>query len=157
MIQIPSKKSWIRFRIKNKNKMSDYDQLFQSALVEVDNAKAPELLEKTRVKFFGKNGLISLELKKISSLSSEEKKTHGKELNEFKCIFFNKINLKKKFLEKEEIEKKLLTEFSDPSMPCRDESLITSKIQLFDYGFNNYFIYIKLSIRFINSFLWNKK
>ena len=128
MIQIPSKKSWIRFRIKNKNKMSDYDQLFQSALVEVDNAKAPELLEKTRVKFFGKNGLISLELKKISSLSSEEKKTHGKELNEFKCIFFNKINLKKKFLEKEEIEKKLLTEFSDPSMPCRDESLITSKI-----------------------------
>ena len=47
--------------------MSDYDQLFQSVLVEVDNAIDSELLEKTRVKFLGKNGLISLELKKISA------------------------------------------------------------------------------------------
>ena len=128
MIQIPSKKLWIRFRIKNKIKMSDYDQLFQSVLVEVDNAMDSELLEKTRIKFLGKNGLISLELKKISSLSPEEKKTLGKELNEFKNILLKKINIKKKNLDNEEIEKKLLTEFSDPSMPCRDQSIITSKI-----------------------------
>ena len=96
MIQILSKKSWIRFRIKNKIKMSDYDQLFQSVLVEVDNAMDSELLEKTRVKFLGKNGLISLELKKISSLSPEEKKTLGKQLNEFKNILLKKINIKKK-------------------------------------------------------------
>ena len=70
--------------------MSDYDQLFQSVLVEVDNAMDSELLEKTRVKFLGKNGLIGLELKKISSLSPEEKKTLGKQLNEFKNILLKK-------------------------------------------------------------------
>ena len=57
----------------------------------------PSYLKKTRVKFLGKNGLISLELKKISSLSPEEKKTLGKQLNEFKNILLKKINIKKKF------------------------------------------------------------
>ena len=36
---------------KNKDKMSDYDQLFQSALVEVDNAMDSELLEKQELNF----------------------------------------------------------------------------------------------------------
>ena len=54
--------------------MKDYDQLFQSALVEVDSSETSELLEKTRVKYFGKSGLFTLELKKISSLNPVEKK-----------------------------------------------------------------------------------
>ena len=33
---------------------------------------------------------------------------------------------------------------------------MTQLIKLFDYGFNNYFIYIELTLRFINGLLWQK-
>ena len=56
----------------------------------------PSYLKKQESNFLEKNGLISLELKKISSLSPEEKKTLGKQLNEFKDILLKKINIKKK-------------------------------------------------------------
>ena len=52
----------------------NYDQLIQSALNEVGIANSSQELENVRVKYFGKNGLVTLELKSLSSLSFEKKK-----------------------------------------------------------------------------------
>ena len=108
--------------------MKDYDQLFQSALVEVDSCETSGLLEQTRIKYFGKSGLFTLELKKISSLNPVEKKSLGKKLNDFKNNFFKQIKTKKESLDNNEIEKKISTDFSDPSMPYRSDSILSSKI-----------------------------
>ena len=55
----------------------DYDKLIQSALNEVEASSSSENLEKVRVKYFGKNGLFTKELKSLSSLSTEQKKVVG--------------------------------------------------------------------------------
>ena len=75
--------------------MKDYDQLFQSALIDVEKSEDLKTLEEFRVKYFGKNGIISKELKSLSSLTVEDKKNFGKKLNTFKSNFFNIINKKK--------------------------------------------------------------
>ena len=88
--------------------MTNYDQLIQSAMVEVDNCKSIENLEKTRIKYFGKNGLVNLELKKISSMSVELKKKNRKKLNKFKIDFFEKLNFKKLNLDRDQINKSIV-------------------------------------------------
>ena len=64
------------------------DQLIQSALNEVEACSSVECLEAKRVKFFGKNGLITKELKSLSKLPLEQKKELGEKLNKFKNQFF---------------------------------------------------------------------
>ena len=61
-----------------------YDQLIESAFNEVEKASSTEEIENVRIKFFGKNGLVTKELKSLISLSSEERKKFGNELNTFK-------------------------------------------------------------------------
>ena len=60
--------------------MENYDQLIQSAMVEVDSSNSIELLENIRIKYFGKNGIVSQELKKISKLNDEKKRKDWKRI-----------------------------------------------------------------------------
>ena len=76
--------------------MKDYDQLFQSALIDVEKSDSEESLENVRVKYFGKNGLINSELKNISKLTTEQKKQVGKKLNIFKSTFHDSIKKKER-------------------------------------------------------------
>ena len=78
--------------------MKDYDQLFQSALIDVEKSNSEESLETIRVKYFGKNGLINNELKNISKLTNDQKKQVGKKLNIFKLTFHDAIKKRKKLL-----------------------------------------------------------
>ena len=54
--------------------MKNYDQLIDSALAELESCENLDLLEKVRVKFFGKNGEVTSILKNLSILSDTEKK-----------------------------------------------------------------------------------
>ena len=103
--------------------MTNYDQLIQFAMVEVEQCKSLDNLEKIRIKYFGKSGLINVELKKISSMSVELKKENGKRLNKFKIDFFEKLNFKKLNIEKDKINKSIVNDFSDPTMPHRESFL----------------------------------
>ena len=76
--------------------MKNYDQLIDSALVELESCDTPDTLEKVRVKYFGKNGEITSILKSLSSLSEREKKEVGRDLNLFKQNFFQSLKKKKK-------------------------------------------------------------
>ena len=67
--------------------MGNYDQLIQSAMVEVDTSNSIDSLENIRIKYFGKNGVVNHKLKQISKLNNEEKREVGKKLNEFKSSF----------------------------------------------------------------------
>ncbi len=56
-------------------------KILNSAQEEIKKTKTPSQLEKVRVKFLGRKGLINQQFNKINKLPIEEKKTLGKELN----------------------------------------------------------------------------
>ena len=113
-----------------------YDQLIESALNEVEKALSTDEIEKVRVKFFGKNGLVTKELKSLSSLSDEERKKVGKELNSFKNEFFEFLENKKRKLENFEINQNLEKDFLDVSLPGRKEDFINAKIHPISHTMN---------------------
>ncbi len=114
----------------------DYDKLIQSALNEVEQSNSSENLEKTRIKYFGKNGLFTNELKSLSDLSTKQKKTIGVKLNNFKNDFFSNLSIKKDEIESHEINMKLENDFIDPSLPARENNFTNSKIHPISHTIN---------------------
>ena len=77
-------------------------------------------LEALRIKYLGKKGLLSLEMKSLSSLSIDEKKIKGQELNTFKSFFEKEIQNKRSEIETSSINEKLRKENIDATLPPRD-------------------------------------
>jgi len=92
----------------------------------INKISSMEELEKIRIEYIGKKGLLSLEMQSLSALSIEEKKIKGRELNLFKSFLEQTINNKKSNLEISALNKKLENEHIDATLPPRDFS--TGKI-----------------------------
>ena len=108
--------------------MSNSDQLIQSVLDEVAACLKLTDLENIRVKYLGKTGLVTEELKNLSNLSIEEKKIQGKALNNIKLKIIESIETKKEELETHQLDIKLSKEFIDCTLPIRNNSLSEAKI-----------------------------
>jgi len=79
-----------------------------------------EDLELLRILYLGKKGLIPQQMKSLSSLSDEDKKINGQELNQIKSFLEIELSEKKQFFENEKINKKLQSEKIDTTLPPRD-------------------------------------
>ena len=88
-----------------------------AVLQEINNASSIDEIEKLRIYYLGKKGLISLEMKSLSSLSIEEKKNKGQQLNNIKLFLDSNLKNKKINIETNEINKKLKKEKIDTSLP----------------------------------------
>ena len=108
--------------------MSNSEQLIQSVLDEIAACLKLTDLENIRVKYLGKTGLITEELKNLSKLSIEEKKIQGKALNNIKLKIIESIETKKEELETHQLDIKLSKEFVDCTLPIRNNSLSEAKI-----------------------------
>ena len=80
-----------------------------------------EELQNLKSEFFGKNGLISAQFKKMGTLSESEKISFAKELNNLKSIVTSKIDNKFKDLESDLINEKLKGEKIDVTLPTRSQ------------------------------------
>ena len=89
-------------------------------LKRISDTSSLDALEKFRLEYLGKKGLISLEMKSLSFLSIEEKKTKGQELNIFKSLLEKNIKEKKINIENKLLNEKLDNEKIDTSLPPRD-------------------------------------
>ena len=87
---------------------------------KVNKASTKEDLETFRLQFLGKKGFLTQEMKFLSSLSIEEKKSKGKKLNQIKIFIEKEIANKKIILEQNEIDQKLKKEIVDVSLPSRN-------------------------------------
>jgi len=85
-------------------------------LGEIKNALSLDELEKLRVKYLGKQGLITKEFKKLRNYSEEERKKVAKELNELKNRAVELINNKKIELQEALINEKMKAEKIDVSL-----------------------------------------
>ena len=79
--------------------------------------KSLDDLEKIRLYYLGKKGLIPEALKDLGSLSIEEKKSQGQELNIIKKLIEEIVKDQKIIIENKEIEKNLKSESIDVTLP----------------------------------------
>jgi len=89
-------------------------------LEEINLSLSLDDIEKLRIQYLGKKGMISSEMKSLTSLSIEEKKIKGQDLNIFKSFFEIELQKRKSNIEKKEINERLEKEKIDISLPPRD-------------------------------------
>ena len=77
-------------------------------------------LEELRVQYLGKKGLLTSEMKSLSSLTVEEKKEKGQKLNTLKNLLENELIKKKNAIENFIINKKIKNEKIDVTLPSRN-------------------------------------
>lgn len=76
-------------------------------------------LSSLKVKYLGKKGLITSELKRLSSVAAEERPRVGKEINEVKSLIEREIEEKESALKAEDVRRRLLRDAIDVTLPGR--------------------------------------
>ena len=93
--------------------MKDFRELETEIKKASDKFTNIESINEFRIKFLGKKGIISLEMKELASLSGDEKKQHAEKLNKIKDSVLEIIASKTEELNRKELEKKLNSETLD--------------------------------------------
>lgn len=97
--------------------MSDMELLQSQALADIASASSISQLEDIRLHWLGKKGLLTEKLKTLGQLSPEERKQFGQAANIFKQALENALQEKKEKVQKELLQKKLINECIDVSLP----------------------------------------
>ena len=93
--------------------MKDFRELETEIKKASDKFTNIESINEFKIKFLGKKGIISLEMKELASLSGDERKQHAEKLNKIKDSVLEIIASKTEELNSEELEKKLNSETLD--------------------------------------------
>ncbi|MXP56332.1 phenylalanine--tRNA ligase subunit alpha [Pantoea sp. Mhis] len=99
--------------------MSQLVGLVSDAKAAIDEAKDINSLEALRIKFLGKKGHLTLQMKMVHKLPSEERPKIGAIINTAKQQIQNYINSRKYELENTELNARLSKETIDISLPGR--------------------------------------
>ena len=99
--------------------MENLAALTEEALKLVDSADDLAALDKVRVEYLGKKGLISAQAKMLGKLSPEERPAAGAKINEAKQQVQLRLDEVKARLERQAIEAKLAQETIDVTLPGR--------------------------------------
>lgn len=97
--------------------MIETDSLKKSFLNELNIASSAAELQNIRVKYLGRKGLLTSHLKSLATLSSEEKKTFGKLINELKSFIETEIASKENLIGKRDLQDRLASEAIDITLP----------------------------------------
>lgn len=90
--------------------MEDLKQTFLDELKSVKNLS--DLLN-LKAKYLGRKGIITAELKSLSSLSPDERPLYGKKINDIKDFIESEIDAQEAAFKKEELHKQLLLDSLD--------------------------------------------
>lgn len=99
----------------------DLAALSSQALAAISAADSLRALDEVRVQWLGKKGLLTEQLKNLSTASLEEKKTVGKALNELKNELSAQIDARQSELNRAEIDARLSSEREDITLPVAIE------------------------------------
>ena len=89
----------------------------EHALNEIKAAPDLQALQEVRVKYLGKKGEVTQRLKELGSLSPEERKAAGQEINRLKATLENAIEERKQALERQALDEQLARERVDVTLP----------------------------------------
>jgi phenylalanyl-tRNA synthetase alpha chain len=99
--------------------MSDLKKIKDEFLLKLKGKLDLSEINEIKSNLFGKNGLVSLQFKKIGSIAESERKKFASDLNIIKDELQNLINYKISEIQDEEINKKLDKEKIDITLPER--------------------------------------
>lgn len=99
------------------------EQIKQQFESEVATASTSAHIENLRVKYLGKSGLITEEMKKLGSMQPEERKSFGAMMNVIRTDIANKIDELKTSFEAAELDAELQNESIDISLPARESKI----------------------------------
>lgn len=101
--------------------MSELDSLQAELLAAVEKAGTAAELEAVRVSVLGKKGVITEKMKTLGAMAPDERKAAGQVFNKIKEAVAAALDAKKEALEDAEINKRLVAETVDVTLPPRPE------------------------------------
>lgn len=122
--------------------MDTLNQLHTEALTAVRNAQTPQELEELRVRYLGKKGDITAQLKSLGALDPQDRPAAGARINEVKTAVSEAINERKATLAEESLTAQLASERIDVTQPGRRQTKgglhpITQTLRRMDEFFTN--------------------
>jgi phenylalanyl-tRNA synthetase alpha chain len=100
---------------------STIEELRSRALAEIDNSDSLQQLDELRVQLLGKKGEITAQLKSLGSMEPDQRKAFGQAVNAARDALNQAIVARRKLLEAQALERKLLSEKVDVTLPGRGE------------------------------------
>jgi len=97
------------------------DELRSRALNEIDASESLPDLDALRVRYLGKKGEITAQLKTLGQMEPEQRKAFGQAVNAARDAINQSIGARRKQLETAALEQKLLSEKVDVTLPGRGE------------------------------------
>ncbi|MFQ9871878.1 MAG: phenylalanine--tRNA ligase subunit alpha [Oscillospiraceae bacterium] len=97
------------------------EKIRQAAVQELEAIQDLKLLDTVRVKYLGKKGELTAILKQMGSLTAEERPVIGALANEIRCDIEDKIARHTQELREQALQKKLLEEKLDVTMPGKQQ------------------------------------
>jgi len=105
--------------------MSELDDLLKTAEQDIQETSDLKLLEELRVRYLGKKGLVTEQLKSLGKLSADERPAAGQLINQVKQAIQASLEIRANYLEETAIAEKLNAETIDVSLPGRTSSVGT--------------------------------
>ena len=102
--------------------MSSLDELEQQALRAVADSADAAALDEVRVRYLGKKGLLTQQLKQLGALPAEERPAAGQEINRIKQQVQATIESRGETLQKTALDAQLASETIDVTLPGRGQS-----------------------------------
>lgn len=103
--------------------MESLNNIVTQALSELEAATELQALDGVRVKYLGKKGEITAQLKNLGSLSPEERPKAGALINEAKVKVQDALNAKRQALDEAKLAAKLAEEKVDVTLPGRNADM----------------------------------
>ena len=100
--------------------MSDIKKIRDNFIIKIKENLDLNQINQIKSELFGKNGLISSQFKKLSSIAENERKQFASDLNNVKNELQNLIVKKIQDIETKEINKKLEKEKIDVTLPAKE-------------------------------------
>lgn len=99
------------------NSVSDINDIKKAFLNELNSFAATADLQQLRVKYLGKKGIVTTNLKLLSTISADERPAFGRHINELKTFIEAEINSRELRVKKAELNVKLVSEAIDVTLP----------------------------------------
>jgi len=101
----------------------DINSLLAYAQQDIQSSQELTDLEQIRVKFLGKKGLLTEQLKQLGTLPAAERPIAGQRINEVKQQVQDALEARREVLAREQLEMKLTSETLDVTLPGRGQGV----------------------------------
>lgn len=99
------------------------EEILTQSLKELSETKNLDNLEQVRVRFLGKKGLFTLQMKELGNLEPEQRRAVGQVINQAKDQFQHELAIRKNLFEQEELNTRLASERIDVTLPGRGQDV----------------------------------